>query len=174
MAKLDIVLYPDDPLTKVAAPYEAVDAGVLDLARDMLETMHSFDGVGLAGPQVGVAKRILVLCEPEGTPRCLINPEILEREGQATGEEGCLSMPHIYSKVVPRAVWIRVRAKDEYGEALEFEVQDFCARIIQHEVDHLDGIMFPDRLDVLSREAAYQDWNEVRKQLLEDSQRSLG
>ncbi len=113
------------------------------------------------------------MCPPDGEGRCLVNPEILDRDGHAEGEEGCLSLPRIYSQVVPRAAWIKVRALDQYGQALEFEAEDFPARIIQHELDHLDGIMFPDRLDLLSREALYQEWNEVRQQLLEESQRSL-
>ena len=93
MAILDIVLYPDVPLTQKAAPYKTIGPEVAQLAADMFETMETFDGCGLAGPQVGVSKRILVLHEPEQDKRlCLVDPEITEREGSEAGEEGCLSL----------------------------------------------------------------------------------
>jgi peptide deformylase len=165
MAILELVLYPDDPLTQKAAPYPEIGPEMPQLANDMLETMYAYSGVGLAGPQVGIAKRIFVLCEADGDPMCLINPEILEMEGCEEGEEGCLSMPQVYAEV-PRATRIRVRAFNQFGKQLEFEARDFLARIIQHEYDHLEGILFPDRLDILSREAKLQEWDGVRKQLL--------
>ena len=165
MAIRDIVLYPDPPLRQKAEPYDMVDGDVAALAADMFETMAAFDGCGLAGPQVGVAKRILVLREPvEGTEMCLVNPEILEGEGEEVGEEGCLSLPAVFAEV-PRKTRIRVRALDEHGEPLEFEATDMLARIIQHETDHLDGKVFIDRLDVLTHEAKAKEWQEVREQL---------
>ncbi|MBI2436052.1 MAG: peptide deformylase [Candidatus Hydrogenedentes bacterium] len=170
MAVLDLVLYPDHPLTVKAVPYESVGSELAQLAEDMLETMHAYAGVGLAGPQVGISKRIFVLCEPEGEPMCLINPEILEMEGCEEGEEGCLSMPQVFANV-PRATRIRVRALNELGKPQEFEARDFLARIIQHEYDHLEGILFPDRLDIITREAKLQEWETVRKQLLEAATR---
>lgn len=163
MAVRKVVLYPDDPLTRKAVPYDRIGPKVVELARDMIETMFAYDGVGLAGPQVGVAKRILVLCEPDGEPMCLVNPEISEMEGSAMGEEGCLSLPQLYANVA-RATRIRVRALDEYGEALDFEARDFLARIIQHEFDHLNGMVFPDRLDIMTREAVLREWAVLRKQ----------
>ena len=165
MAIRDIVLYPDAPLNQVAEPYEAIDGEVAVLVAELFETMVAFDGCGLAAPQVGVGRRIVVLREPaEGRQMCLVNPEILEGEGEEVGEEGCLSLPAVFADV-PRMTRIRVRALDEHGEPLEFEATDMLARIIQHETDHLDGKAFIDRLDVLTHEAKVQEWREVRKQL---------
>lgn len=165
MSVLDIVLYPDAPLTEKAEPVREFGPELAQLAEDMLETMVAYEGVGLAGPQVGLAKRIFVLCEPNGKPMCLVNPEIIEQDGREEGDEGCLSLPHLYAKV-PRATRIRVRAQNQYGEPLDFEARDFLARIIQHENDHLDGVIFPDRLDILSREALLREWSEIREELL--------
>lgn len=166
MAIKDVVLYPDAPLTRKAAPYKNVGPDVAKLAAEMFEVMEEFDGCGLAGPQVGIAKRILVFREPENnTDMCLINPEILEAEGREFLEEGCLSLPQVYA-MVPRATRLRVRALNQHGTPLEFEAHNMMARIIQHEVDHLDGIVFIDRLDVLTREAKFQEWQEIRNGML--------
>lgn len=161
---MDIVLYPDAPLVTKAAPFAAFGPAVAKLAEDMVETMHAYEGVGLAGPQVGVDKRIFVWCEPEGEPGCIVNPELSGFEGREEREEGCLSMPRIYH-AVPRATRVLVKGFDPLGRPLEFEARDFLARIMQHEFDHLEGILFPDRLDILSREAVLQEWAEVRKAL---------
>ncbi len=166
MAIMDIVLYPDDPLTLHAEPLDRIDSSTLDLAHDMLETMITYDGVGLAGPQVGLNKQIFVLCEPGERPMCFINPEILKREGSVDGEEGCLSLPEIYASI-PRAEHVLVKAYSEEGKAFSLEAHDFLARIIQHEYDHLEGKIFPDRLDILSRESLMHDWQEKRQQLAE-------
>jgi peptide deformylase len=165
MSVLNVVLYPDDPLTQTASPVTSFTPELSDLAASMFETMHAFDGVGLAAPQVGLSQRLFVLQEPEGAKMCLVNPEILERDGEEYGQEGCLSLPDIYIQV-PRATRIGVRAQDVYGEPLEFEAHDFLARIIQHELDHLDGIVFLDRVDVLTRHAMMQEWQEIRNRLL--------
>jgi peptide deformylase len=165
MALLDIVLYPDDPLRQVAEPFDRFTADVEELAHDMIQTMSAYDGVGLAGPQVDVAKQIIVLHEPEGEPMCLVNPEITLQGERVEGEEGCLSLPHIYA-IVPRASRVHVRAYSEKGKRLDFDAEDFLARIIQHEYDHLQGIVFPDRLDIITREDKLQEWEMVRQQLL--------
>ncbi|MBI2423115.1 MAG: peptide deformylase [Candidatus Hydrogenedentes bacterium] len=166
---MDVVLYPDDPLTQKAEPFDCVGPEAPQLAKNMIETMDAHDGVGLAGPQVGIAKRIFVLCEPDQEPMCFINPEILEMEGREEGEEGCLSMPGIYAKNVPRATRVRVKALDAEGQPFEMEAHGFLARIIQHEYDHLEGILFPDRLDIITRGIVLQDWTEVRQELLSAS-----
>ena len=173
MAILDIVLYPDDPLTKQASPYETIGPEVGKLAADMLETMHTYDGLGLAGPQVGVSKRIVVIHEPEKNPMCLVNPEIVESEGQQEGEEGCLSLPHVFA-LVPRAARIRLRARDEHGKSLDFEAHGILARVIQHECDHLEGIVFPERLDLLTQQAKLKEWEEVREKLKEGGVVNVG
>lgn len=166
MAVLDIVLYPDAPLLQKAAPFTEFGPALAKLAEDMLETMRAYEGVGLAGPQVGIDKRIFVWCEPEGEPSCIVNPVLSDFEGREEREEGCLSMPQVYH-AVPRATRVLVKGLDPLGKPVEFEATDFLARIMQHEYDHLEGILFPDRLDIISREAVLQEWAEVRKHLHE-------
>jgi len=166
MAVRNIVLYPDAPLLDKAEPINEIGPEIAALAEDMIETMHAYEGVGLAGPQIGLSKRIFVMHEPEKSPRCLINPEILEREGEEFGEEGCLSIPRVYAQV-PRATRLNVRALDERGKVVEFEAVGFGARIIQHEYDHLEGICFPDRLDILTRSEKLSEWEEVRAEMAE-------
>ena len=165
MSVMNVVLYPDDPLTQKAAPFDGVGPEIAQLASDMLETMRANEGVGLAGPQVGISKRIFVMQAPDSEPLCLVNPEIVAMEGSAEGEEGCLSMPGVYSDRVPRATRIEVKALDETGAPMHFEARDFTARIIQHEYDHLEGVLFPDRLDIISRGAVLEEWNAVRREL---------
>lgn len=167
MALMNIVLYPDDPLTKKARDVEQFDGALKSFVADMFETMEANDGVGLAAPQVGVSRRLLVLREPEtGRELCLINPEIVEKEGCEYGEEGCLSVPNIYA-AVPRYTRIRVRALDEHGAPLDIAAANMLARIIQHEMDHLEGIVFPDRLDILTRQAKLDEWRDVRAHMAE-------
>ena len=168
MAVLDVVLYPDDPLMKKADAFDGVGPDALQLADDMLETMHAYDGVGLAGPQVGIAKRILVLEPPEAEPMCLINPVLSAFEGSEEGEEGCLSLPQLYA-TVKRAASIHVQALNEHGEAVEFDAEGFLARVIQHEFAHLEGKLFPDRVDIMTREALMHDWREIRETLQESA-----
>lgn len=165
MSILNMVLYPDDPLLQVAEPIDKVGPEVVTLAHDMLDTMEAYEGIGLAGPQVGVPKRIFVLREPDGPKMCLINPEILESKGSEEGEEGCLSLPKVYAQV-QRATWIKVRALDIQGKLHEFEAEDLLGRIIQHELDHLDGVVFLDRVDVVTRQAKLQEWEEVRGRMM--------
>ncbi len=165
MSVLNMVLYPDDPLTQKAESYEEIGPELVKLKDDMVETMHAYEGVGLAGPQVGISKRIFVMQEPEQDALCLINPEILNSEGEQVGEEGCLSIPEIYADVV-RADRLVVRALNEHGQTMTIEAEGYAARIILHEYDHLEGIVFLDRLDILSRQAKLSEWNEVRARVL--------
>ncbi|HOC69213.1 MAG TPA: peptide deformylase [Candidatus Hydrogenedentes bacterium] len=165
---MNIVLYPDAPLRKKALRIEHFGPELARLAEEMVEIMMNSDGVGLAAPQVGISRQLLVLCEPESDPVCLINPEIVEMEGNAYGEEGCLSLPGLYASV-PRATRIRVLAQDCDGNHHEIEAHDFLARIIQHEYDHLQGIVFPERLDVLTRNALLEEWSAMRNGMRQDS-----
>ncbi len=157
MAILPIRIYPD-PVLRVRCPeVEEFDRDLEALARDMKETMYAAPGVGLAAPQVGVERRIAVVDvtvgeDPEAL-HVLVNPEILERQGRETDEEGCLSIPGIADKVT-RPAAIRVRAQDLSGETLEIEADGLFARVICHEIDHLDGVLFVDRLVGLRRERA--------------------
>ena len=167
MAVRRVVYFPDDPLTKKARPVETFDRKLEELAGDLFETMRAYEGVGLAAPQVGISKRLFVCQEPDGDPLCFVNPEIHDPEGREEGEEGCLSMPRMFG-MVPRATQIRVTAQDLAGEQLEFEAENFFARIIQHETDHLNGILFPERLDIITRQEKLEEWATVREQLLAD------
>ena len=152
MALLDILVYPDPWLRKRAEPVTEVDGDVRRLADDMLETMYEARGIGLAAPQVGDGRRVVVIdvSEEHDTPRVLINPEILERSGEASGEEGCLSIPGYYDEVV-RATWVRYRALGRDGEPFEEEAEGTLAVCVQHEVDHLEGRLFIDYLSELKR-----------------------
>jgi peptide deformylase len=165
MSVLNLVYFPDDPLTQKADPVEEFNPDLETLAVNMLETMHASQGVGLAAPQIGLSRRMFVLKEPEGEEMILVNPEILVMEGKEFGEEGCLSMPQVYADV-PRATRIEVKAQDLGGTWTEFEATNFLARIIQHEYDHLDGILFPERLDIITRQEKLMQWAEVREQML--------
>ncbi len=153
MAKLRILEYPDPRLRTKAQPVEIVDDEIRKLASDMLETMYAAPGIGLAATQVDVHKRLLVVdvSDDRSKPLCLINPDIMEKDGVEVMEEGCLSVPGIYEKV-ERADHIRVRALDTNGEVFEMEAEGLLAVCIQHEMDHLDGKLFVDYLSELKRQ----------------------
>jgi peptide deformylase len=153
---LTILKYPDKRLRRVSRPVAKIDDETRKLVRDMAETMYDAPGVGLAAPQVGVDLRIAIVDvagREDGNARDLqvfINPEILAAEGEQVGEEGCLSVRD-YSAPVKRAMRIRVRAQNLEGETVEFEAEEFFARVLQHEFDHLDGKLFIDRISPLRR-----------------------
>ncbi len=170
MSVMKVVYYPDDPLTQKADPVERFDKKLEELVCNMLDTMHEYKGVGLAAPQVGLKKRLFVLQEePEADELYFINPVIEEMDGNEVGEEGCLSMPEIYGDV-PRATYIRLTAQDLTGETFEMEAEGFLARIIQHEYDHINGVMFPERLDIITRQDKFHEWAEKRDRILAERQ----
>ena len=152
MALLTILAYPDPRLRKIAVPVAAFTPEVQKLVRDMAETMYAAPGVGLAATQVDVHKRIIVMdvSEARDELRVFINPEILAAEGEAEGEEGCLSVPGYYDKVT-RYARVRVRAHDASGDAFEIDAEGVLAVCIQHEMDHLLGRVFVDRLSSLKQ-----------------------
>lgn len=153
MSKLDILRYPDPRLHKVARPVAEVDARIRALVDDMLETMYSAEGVGLAATQVDVHERVIVIdvSEPRNEPIVLINPELIElSEEMAVAEEGCLSVPEVYDKV-SRHASVRVRALDRSGESREFDAEGLLAVAVQHEMDHLLGKVFVEYLSPLKR-----------------------
>lgn len=153
MAVLKILEYPDPRLRLKAAPVPAVTDEIRRLAADMLETMYAAPGVGLAATQVDRHIRLVVLdlSETRDEPRVLINPEILSREGVATSDEGCLSVPGV-TEGVDRAARIRFRAMDAQGKIIEADADGLQAVCIQHELDHLDGKLFVDYLSELKRQ----------------------
>ncbi len=147
-----IVCYPDPVLREKCAPIEEFDDSVAALAQRMLEIMKAGRGVGLAGPQVGLAYRIFV-CNPTGQPEddyVYINPELSDLSGAAELEEGCLSLPQV-QVLKQRARRCRIRAFNAAGEPIELEGQDLIARIWQHETDHLDGVLIIDRMGPTDR-----------------------
>jgi peptide deformylase len=151
-----ILIYPDPFLLKKAAPVSRVDDRIRELVRDLFETMRAASGVGLAATQIGVGKRVIVVdishVEEELAPLALVNPEIVESKGLEEGTEGCLSIPGVEG-VVPRAEYILVKAQDEQGRPVRIPAHGLLARALQHEIDHLDGILFIDRIPAAAASA---------------------
>jgi peptide deformylase len=152
MALLNILEYPDPRLKKVAAAVTAFTPEIEKLVRDMAETMYAAPGVGLAATQVDVHKRVIVIdiSESKDELRVFINPELLAAEGEAECEEGCLSVPGYYDKVT-RAARITVRAFNERGEPYTLDADGLLAVCVQHEMDHLEGKVFVEKLSPLKR-----------------------
>jgi peptide deformylase len=153
MAILDILQFPDPRLRRSAAPVARVDDQVRQTVADMFETMYDAPGIGLAAVQVNIHQQIIVIdVSPEkNQPLCLINAEILAKEGEEEMEEGCLSIPGVY-ETVRRAERVKVRALDRDGRTFELEVDGLLAVCIQHEMDHLAGKLFIDYLSPLKRQ----------------------
>lgn len=155
MAVLPIRTFPDEVLKKKAKEIENINGDVAKLAQDMLETMYQAPGIGLAAPQVGESIRLIVFDishkEEKPDPHILINPVITAFEGEEVMEEGCLSVPGVYAKV-RRPAKIEVKGFDIDGNEVVMQVDGLMARVIQHEVDHLDGYLFIDRLSRIRRD----------------------
>jgi len=167
MSQLKILTFPNLRLRNVAKPVKHVDGPIRQLVEDMFETMYAAPGIGLAAPQVDVPLRVIVIdiSENHDQPLCLINPEILWREGEEQMDEGCLSVPGFFEPVT-RAARLRVRALNREGTPFELETDGLMAICIQHEIDHLDGKLFVDYLSNLKRQ-------RIRKKLeKEDKWRS--
>ena len=144
MAVMKILRLGDETLRKKAHPVKEINRRTVALLKDMAETMYAADGVGLAAPQVGILRRIVVIDIGEGLIE-LINPEIIEQSGSQTGQEGCLSVPGKHG-TVERPDHVVVRALDRKGREIELTGEGFLARAICHELDHLDGVMYVDHL----------------------------
>jgi peptide deformylase len=167
MALLPILEFPDPRLRKKASPVVRVDDALGQLIDDMFETMYAAPGIGLAATQVDVHQRLLVadVSAEKNAPHVLINPEILEKDGVAVTEEGCLSVPGYYEEV-ERANHIRVRFLDRQGEPREQEFEGLLAVCVQHEIDHLNGKLFVDYLSEAKRQ-------RIRKRLLKERRQAL-
>ncbi|MEJ2792515.1 peptide deformylase [Iodobacter sp. LRB] len=150
MAILNILHYPDDRLYTIAKPVTVFDDRLQQLVRDMSETMYAAPGIGLAATQVNVHQRVVVIdiSEEKNSLMALINPQIVTMDGKTMWEEGCLSVPGIYEEV-ERAERVKVRALDIKGEIFELEADGLLAICIQHELDHLDGKVFVEKLSKL-------------------------
>jgi peptide deformylase len=158
---LDIRVLGDPVLRKITTPVEEVTDDIRSLISDMFDTMYAAEGIGLAAPQVGRTERVTVM-DVEGQKFAFINPEIIESEGSARSEEGCLSIPDIFGEV-PRATRVIVRALNEKGEQVEAEGTELLARCMQHEIDHLDGKLFIDYLSMLKRRSALSKWEKIKE-----------
>jgi len=155
MPILEIRKYPEKILKEKAAPVESIDSHIQHLIDDMIETMHALRGLGLAANQVGITKRLSVIdtsIREEKRPIIvLINPVIIEKEGMIEAEEGCLSIPG-YMTTIKRAERVYVRGLNREGKTIEIEGTGLLARALQHEIDHLDGLLFIDRMSPIKRQ----------------------
>jgi peptide deformylase len=152
MAVLNVRKYGDPVLRRRAKPVEAVTPELRAIIADMVDTMYDEVGLGLAAPQVGISLRLMVVGDEEGRgARALLNPVITEQGGEVTAEEGCLSIPGIFAPV-KRAEWVTLEAHDPEGRPVSLTARGLRARVLQHEMDHLDGVLFIDRLDPVTRD----------------------
>lgn len=177
MAVREVLFYPEarDVLTTECEPVEEVDDEIRKLVDDLIETMYAANGVGLAAPQIGVTKRVTVIDvshpdEGERDPIVLINPEIVETSGSIKWEEGCLSFPGLYGDV-KRAAEVTVRATNRDGDEYEIEGEELLAVALQHEIDHLDGVLFIHHMSGLKRRMALKKYKKIRAQMEEEAAR---
>jgi peptide deformylase len=152
MAVLKVRKYGDPALRRSAEPVGEVTPEVRAIIADMTETMYDEVGIGLAAPQVGIPLRLIVISDEDGRGvQALLNPAIVDRGGEVTGEEGCLSIPGVFAPVT-RAAWVKVEARSVDGKPLTINARGMRARVLQHEIDHLDGVLFIDRVDPMVRD----------------------
>lgn len=169
MALRKIVLMGDPVLRTPAEDVEAFDEDLQDLVEDMFETMYHADGIGLAGPQVGISRRVLVIDlsdqEDGGGERiALVNPRVVASSDETDkASEGCLSIPGL-EEVVERSVSVEIHGFDPEGNELRFEASGLFGRALQHEIDHLDGILFVDRVSPLKRRMLLKKWEKARRE----------
>jgi len=140
-----VVKIPADVLRQVAAPVEKITKRTNFLIDDMVRIMKKANGIGLAAPQVGISSRVIVIAPDDMKPTALINPRIVKAEGEQLGEEGCLSIPGLYGDV-KRYDYVEVEALDRKGRELVYELEGLPARVVQHEIDHLEGVLFIDKV----------------------------
>ncbi len=172
MSRLTILEYPDPRLRTRARPVETFDAALGRLIDDMFETMYAAPGIGLAATQVDFHRRLIVMdvSDERSEPLVFINPQILEREGAAKTEEGCLSVPGVYEDV-QRAARVRVRAQDRTGAVFERDLEGMVSVCLQHEMDHLEGKLFVDYLSDIKRDRIRKKLNKERKENIAAQQR---
>jgi peptide deformylase len=165
MARLAILEYPDPRLRTIAAPVTQFDAALKRRIADLFETMYAAPGIGLAATQVDWHQQLIVIdiSEKHDAPHVFINPEILEKEGKASGEEGCLSVPGIYDEV-PRAERVRVRFQDAAGKSHEQWLDGLLGVCLQHEMDHLNGKLFVDYLSDMKRQRIRKKLDKERRE----------
>jgi peptide deformylase len=160
MAILEIKEYGESVLREKSLPVKEITPEILNLIKDMAETMYNAPGVGLAAPQIGVAKRIIIIDGEEEGLIVLVNPIMVKSEGEIIREEGCLSIPGVYCEV-KRWLKVTVKAFNESGKSFEITKEGLLARALQHEIDHLEGILFVDRIGKVERQIVL---NKLKKQ----------
>ena len=164
---LKIEKYPAPVLSQPGEPITEFNDELRELVANMFETTYASQGIGLAAPQVGISKRLTVIDLSVGKDPAqklvLINPEIIEREGKLYEEEGCLSFPEIREKI-SRAAKVRIRAQDEYGKWFEMDGEELLSRCMQHEIDHLDGILFIFRMSGLKRDLTLRKIRKAQRE----------
>ena len=161
-----ILHYPDPVLAQKCAPVETIDDEIRVLIEDMVETMYAAPGVGLAAPQVGVLQRVIIIdCGSKEDPELIraVNPQIVERDGECSQEEGCLSVPGYYASV-KRSSWVKVRYQTPDEEWVECACEGLLAIAFQHEIDHLDGKLFVDRLSSLKKGIFRKKYKHILEQ----------
>jgi peptide deformylase len=162
----EVVKYPDPVLARPGAAVTVFDEALRTLVAEMFESMYTAQGIGLAAPQISVSQRITVIDtsfkKDAKDKLVLINPEVLETRGKQVEEEGCLSLPDIREKV-QRAAWVKVKAQNEHGEWFEVEGEELLARALLHEIDHLNGVLFIDRISRLKRELVLRKIKKMQK-----------
>ncbi len=165
MSILTVLEFPDKRLRTKAKEVTVFDGVITTLVDDMLETMYEFKGVGLAATQINVHQRVIVIdvSEEKDAPLCLINPEIIEKDGVEESEEGCLSVPGFFENIT-RAEHIKIKALDKKGKSFEMEANELLSVCIQHEMDHLDGTLFVDYLSPLKRQRIKAKLEKIHKQ----------
>jgi peptide deformylase len=175
MALREVLKFPDKRLREISTPIDEITDEVRELAHDMLEVMYDEPGIGLAAPQLGETVRLIVVDtewtgeDPEQNPLVLINPEIAERDGKIVWTEGCLSVPDFEAEV-ERAESVRLRAMNLEGQEVEIDATELQAVCFQHEIDHLDGVLFIDRISRLKRNLYVQKRKkQIRRELEEDA-----
>ena len=167
MAVLPIRMYPDGVLRRKAQPVEGIDEALLKLIDDMVETMYAAPGIGLAAPQVGVSLRVFVVDitsgqDPNGIITA-INPQLSRLEGRLQADEGCLSLPGVYGPT-PRAAEVLLRCTDRAGEDVEIPAHDLLARAFQHEMDHLEGRFFFNRMGPVARDIVLRKFKRAQRE----------
>ena len=164
MIELEILQFPDERLHRKAEIIETIDENLKELAQAMLEKMYATEGVGLAATQVGVLRRLIVMdiSQEQNSPWVLINPEVIDAKGEITEQEGCLSLPGLYADVT-RAEKVKIRASTLEGQVIEKEWDGLLAKCIQHEIDHLEGILFIQRLSPLKQSRLKAKFLKMKK-----------
>jgi peptide deformylase len=161
-----VIKYPDPVLMKKGAPVTEFTPELAQFVDEMFDSMYAAQGIGLAAPQIGISKQITIIDisfkERPEDKLVLINPEVIDRKGKQYEDEGCLSIPEIYEKV-QRDAWVKVRAQNVKGEFFEVEGEELLARALLHEIDHLNGILFIDRLSRLKRDLVLRRIKKLQK-----------